>query len=390
MAAPTKIALIGLSANAKTGWASKAHLPYLLSPRGQAKFRIVALLNSSVQAAKDAITAYDLPSPGTIKTYGTPEDLAADPDVELVVNSTRVDNHYKTILASAQKGKDVFVEWPLAQDVQHVRELTELVKQTGQKTVVGAQGRLGPLADKLREVIKSGRIGKVVSSEVRASGGTNARDRLPTGLAYFTDRKVGGNFYTIMGGHLTDMIESILGEYDPNQEIRGSFHLQHPIQKLFDPATQEVVGTTKSDVPDLALVHGRLQESETVQKDAVLSLQLRRGSPLPGDPALVWLIHGEKGAIRVVSPTSTAITIGSPSDPQEFEVFDYETEKMEKVEWEFADWQLELPHPARNIGAIYEEYAAVKENGGAPKYQTFEQARKRHEQLDEPLSKWAA
>ncbi|KAK4159994.1 hypothetical protein QBC43DRAFT_326219 [Cladorrhinum sp. PSN259] len=393
MAAPTKIAIIGLSASAKTGWASNAHLPYLLSERGTSKFRIVALLNSSVQAAKDAIAAYNLPSPETIKTYGNPEDLAADPDVELVVNSTRVDNHYKTILPSVQKAKDVFVEWPLAHDVQHARELTELAaKSKGQRTVVGAQGRLSPLADKLREVIRSGRIGKVVSSEVRASGGTNSSDSLPEGLAYFADRKIGGNFYTILAGHLTDMVLSVLSDFDHAQEVQGSFHLQHPTQKLFDPATKEVVGTVQSDVPDLVLLNGRLQESEHVQKDALFSLQLRRGSPFPGEPSLVWLIYGDKGAIRLVAPESTHITIGTPNDPQVFEVVDYETDKVEQVAWEFADWQVELPFPARNIGAIYEEYAAAKESGDrhAPKYQTFEQALRRLEQLNEPLSKWKA
>lgn len=206
MSAPTKIALVGLSSHAKTAWASNAHLPYLLSPRGQAKFRIVALLNSSVEAAKDAIKVYNLPFPETIKTYGTPEDLAADPDVELVVNSTRVDNHYKTILPSVRQGKDAFVEWPLAHDVQHAKELTELAKQKGGRTVVGVQGRLGPLAAKLKEVINSGKIGKVTSSELRASGGTNSREKLPKGLKYFIDRKVGGNFYTIFGGHCEYLI----------------------------------------------------------------------------------------------------------------------------------------------------------------------------------------
>ena len=199
--APIKVGLIGLSSHAKTAWAVNAHLPYLLSPRGQAKFRIVALLNSSVEAAKEAIKVYNLPFPETIKTYGTPEDLAADPDVELVVNSTRVDNHYKTILPSVQQGKDTFVEWPLAHDFQHAKELTELAKQKGGRTVVGVQGRLGPLAAKLKEVISSGKIGKVTSSELRASGGTDSREKLPKGLKYFLDRKVGGNLYTIFGGH---------------------------------------------------------------------------------------------------------------------------------------------------------------------------------------------
>lgn len=182
----------------------------------------------------------------------------------------------------------------------------------------------------------------------------------------------------------------MLSEYAPGQEIRGTFDIEHPHQKFFDPATQEIVDEAVSDVPDFILINGRLQESETVRKDAVLSLNLRRGNPFPGETPLVWQINGEKGAIRILSPTSALITIGTPNDPQVFEVLDYATGNVDKVEWEFEDWQLELPHPARNIGAIYEEYAAAKESGATPRYATFDQALKRHQQLDEPISKWSA
>lgn len=53
--APIRLGIIGLSSSAVTSWASGAHLPYLLSPRGLAKYKIVALCNSSVESAKSAI-----------------------------------------------------------------------------------------------------------------------------------------------------------------------------------------------------------------------------------------------------------------------------------------------------------------------------------------------
>ena len=120
---PIKIALIGLSQSAKTSWASQGHLPYLLSDRGRERYKIVALLNSSEEAAKSAIKAYELPK--HVKAYGSPQALAMDLNVDLVVCTTRVDIHYDTIKPSVEAGKDVFAEWPLA---ENVRRATELAK----------------------------------------------------------------------------------------------------------------------------------------------------------------------------------------------------------------------------------------------------------------------
>jgi len=199
--APIRVALIGLSTSAKTSWASAAHLPYLLSPAGLAKFQIVALLNSSVDAARAAISTYNLPP--TTRAYGSPADIAADPDVDLVVCNTRVDVHESTIEASVAAGKAVFCEWPLAQNSAHAGALVAKANGAGtlDKTIVGLQGRVFPLVQNLREVIASGGIGKVLSSEVRIFGGLNDREILPKSLEYFTDSEVGGNIYTIGFAH---------------------------------------------------------------------------------------------------------------------------------------------------------------------------------------------
>jgi predicted dehydrogenase len=198
--APIRTALIGLSSTAKTSWASSAHLPYLLSARGRERYQIVALLNSSADAARAAIAVYDL-DPATTRAYGKPEDLAADPDVDLVVCCTRVDVHFDSAWASVAAGKAAYIEWPLAQDAAHARELTLLAKEKGARSIIGLQGRLAPPVRKLKEVIASGRIGTVLSVELRAFGGTNAADILPRGLDYFLRKETGGNIYTIVFAH---------------------------------------------------------------------------------------------------------------------------------------------------------------------------------------------
>lgn len=197
--APIRTAIIGLSAAATTSWASSAHLPYLLSARGREKYTIVALCNSSVDAAKRAVETYKL-APET-RAYGDPQALADDEDVDLVVCCTRVDVHHWTILPSVKAGKSVFVEWPLAQDVAHAQELAAAAKASGSRSLVGLQGRVSPAIVQLRRLLDQGRIGKVLSSEVRAFGGSMDRQMLSSGLRYFTDLDVGGNMVTIGFGH---------------------------------------------------------------------------------------------------------------------------------------------------------------------------------------------
>ena len=198
---PVHAALIGLSSSAVTSWASAAHLPALLTPTGRSKITISALLNSSVDAAKSAIQKYDLPA--ETKAYGTPEDLAADPDIDLVICNTRVDKHYETIISSVKAGKDVYLEWPIAAKQEHIDELVESAKRSGSRVAVGLQRRWAPPVVKLRETLDGGkgRLGKILSSDVRAFGGTNDREIPPTGLKYFAQKEIGGNPVVIGLGH---------------------------------------------------------------------------------------------------------------------------------------------------------------------------------------------
>ena len=198
--APIRLAIIGLSSSAVTSWASSAHLPYLLSARGRTKYSIVALCNSSVETAQKAIRAYGLDIKKT-RAYGDPAALAADPDIDLVLCCTRVDTHYDLIKPSVESGKAVFVEWPLTHDVARSRELAELAAKKSIRTMVGLQGRLAPVVLKLKELLYDGSLGKILSSEVRAHGGTVDRETVVEGLGYFAEKKVGGNIFMIGFAH---------------------------------------------------------------------------------------------------------------------------------------------------------------------------------------------
>lgn len=118
-----------------------------------------------------------------------------------MVCSVRVDSHYKTTKPSIEAGKNVFVEWPLASNVEDATELATLAKEKGVKTMVALEGRVSPIYVKVKALLRENKIGKVLNSSVVASGGTKARNSINEGLRYFLERRVGGNFLTIIMGH---------------------------------------------------------------------------------------------------------------------------------------------------------------------------------------------
>lgn len=204
--APIRVGIIGLSQNSASGWAATAHLPYLLSPRGQERFQIVALLGSTAERARESVQHFKLPNSENIRTYGSPEDLAADPNVDLVVCSVRVDKHYDAVLPSVAAGKHVLVEWPLAENAVRAKELADLSKKAGGKTAVAIQARLAPYIVKLKELLADGAIGKVVNSQINITGKQEGSDVVFPGIEYFADTKFGGNYYTIWFGHCQSRI----------------------------------------------------------------------------------------------------------------------------------------------------------------------------------------
>jgi len=359
-----RVGLIGLSAKATgTGWAEKAHLPYLLN---SPKYQIVALQNTSVERAQAAIKLFKLPE--STKAYGTAEDLASDPDVDLVVSSVRVDSHASTLIPSIKAGKSVFLEWPLEANLGLAEELSALVKNNNVKSVVGLQARFSPIIVKLRELVRGGEIGRVLSS-VYTSQALGFGPTRPKVLEYTSDREVGGNMVTIYGGHSIEAILSVLGELESQHTLLGS---QYPTIDILKPDGTIAIKSQPQTSHDLLSLHGRLQNG------ASLTFHLRgvgRGATFPSTPNLDWRIFGSTGDIRVTHDES--ILGGGVETTPIIEL--RKGEKVERIEVKVDELEGvgEMPLIARNIGAVYEAFA---EGEG---YADFEHAVRRHRLIEE-------
>lgn len=252
---PIRIGFMGLSvSNGKpTGWASTAHWPYLSQT---SKFAISALCNSSVSSAETAKAHYQLPA--ETKCYDDPAKLAADADVDLVVCSVRVDKHYTLIKSALEAGKNVYCEWPLGANVQEAEELAAIARKTGVKTMVGLQARQSPLIGKMKDILASGKIGRVLSSTV-VTAASNGGPTESEAIEYFKDRKVGGNVMTIHFGHTIDWVVSVLGELE---SLTGLVSIQRPQIDILRDGKK--VKTVTKDTPDQIMLQGQLKSGGTI------------------------------------------------------------------------------------------------------------------------------
>ncbi|QDS68666.1 hypothetical protein FKW77_002067 [Venturia effusa] len=366
--APIRVGIIGLSsttgeptASHGDGWAASAHLPYLLT---SSHYQLVALCNSSVDSAKAAVKKYGL-SPST-KTYGSPEDLANDPDVDLVVCCVRVDRHYRVMKPVLEKGKDAYIEWPLASNLKEAEELTALAKEKGSKTIVGLQGRMDPRVQKLRQLIEDGKIGDVQSTTITANAGGLGGQFEPPGIDYLSKKSVGGNLLTIVSMHTIDNLLYALGEF---KAFDATLAIRWPKPNLTN-ANGSIGPSINRDTPDHVFLQGVLAPT-----GAAVSFTLRGGKGFKSDPNLVWHIIGTKGEIRITSPSLLGITTGAET----FELYDHEKDAIEVVECPFPAAVKDIENFSKNCGQVYEAFATGDREGLV----TCEDALIRHRFIEE-------
>jgi UDP-2-acetamido-3-amino-2,3-dideoxy-glucuronate N-acetyltransferase len=104
------------------------------------------------------LVARDYPGAEYCASY---DDLLKNPNVSGVALATPAIKHYEMAKAALEAGKDVFVEKPLAVEVKQGEELVKLAAARGRMLFVGHILQYHPAVLKLRELVRSGALGRV-------------------------------------------------------------------------------------------------------------------------------------------------------------------------------------------------------------------------------------
>ena len=151
---------------------------------------MTAVCNSSIQSSTAAIESFQLEH---ARPCASPIDLARDDEVDLVICCVSVFHHYEVLQHALQSGKDVYVEWPLAENLDMAGKLVDLAKSGGGRTQVGLQGRFSDAVSTIMEFLDNrDNVGSVLSTSFSGSSANFGTGKeMMTRYRYFLDDNKG-------------------------------------------------------------------------------------------------------------------------------------------------------------------------------------------------------
>jgi predicted dehydrogenase len=186
-----------------SGWGANAHV---LALKALPHYALKAVCTAHEDTAKASAAAF-----GAERAFHRFSDMAASPDVDLIVVCVRVPGHRELVMAGLQAGKAVFCEWPLGANLAEAEEMAGLARQRSLTNIVGLQARSDPTIRFAADLVKEGYIGEVLTANL--STVTQAQLQRGPGRIWQGVRANGANTLTITGGHAIDALCAVLGEF---------------------------------------------------------------------------------------------------------------------------------------------------------------------------------
>ncbi len=122
---------------------------------------VVDVLQHKVAAAKQKFNLTDRQTFDCLDAF-----LAADVPCDVVINGTMDQMHYQTTIPLLEKGYNVLLEKPVTASAEELLHIERLAKQNGCKVVVCHVLRYTPFYSKIKQVIDSGVLGKIVDMQL--------------------------------------------------------------------------------------------------------------------------------------------------------------------------------------------------------------------------------
>eukprot|EP00039_Didymoeca_costata_P027736 m.19065 g.19065 ORF g.19065 m.19065 type:complete len:342 (+) comp6477_c0_seq2:59-1084(+) len=187
---------------------------------------------------------------GAETAYGSYEELAKDPEIDIVYIGTIHPMHKKHTLLMFEHGKNVLCEKPITINAKDAKELVDVARAKNLFLMEGMWTRFFPAVKKVQEVIASGAIGEVKS--VTADFGFLA----PDDITRLFDKKMGGGVTLDIGVY--PLTAAFLGFKERATEIKatgilseGGVDLQTSVALKFGKeGTATVDFTLLADTPE--------------------------------------------------------------------------------------------------------------------------------------------
>ncbi len=194
-----KIGVVGCGAIAEG-----MHLPGIKAIQEMGKCEIVAVCDVLEERAKFIQTKFGVPA-----CYTDLGKMLAEADFDLLVNLTRIPEHFAVSLQGLRAGRNVYSQKPMTTSVDQATILVDEAKRRGLLLAVAPEHRVRKVVCKIRELVQQGAIGKVAFARVQASHDGPEKHQVPRDSTWYY--KPGTNPILDLGVHGLSQITSILG-----------------------------------------------------------------------------------------------------------------------------------------------------------------------------------
>ncbi|HEY8767307.1 MAG TPA: Gfo/Idh/MocA family oxidoreductase [Dehalococcoidia bacterium] len=347
-----RVGIIG--ANPDRGWAAQAHIPALMSLSND--FQITALSTTRRESADAAGKLFGVPL-----AFDNHRELVNSPTVDVVAITVKVPYHLELASAALDAGKAVYCEWPLGNGLKEAETLAVLAKKKGVLAVAGLQARSAPSVAYVRDLIKQGYVGEVLSTTLIGSGMGWGPTVEPYN-AYTNDKKNGATMLSIALGHAADALRCCLVEIE---RLSATMTLRRTTFRI-----DETGESKPMTADDQACVSGLLEGG------AAVSIHYRGGRSR--GTHLLWEINGTDGDLQLTS---------GGSQPQ---IFETEVRGGQGARFSLGILLVPEPYfwsppqaqgPVRNVAQAYATFARDYREG-THLCPTFEDAVARHGMLN--------
>ena len=345
------VGFIGVEPN--RSWATRAHIPALLAMPDH--FRIAGIANSTAESGRKAVEAM-----GVGRAFVDADELITSPDVDIVAVTVKVPSHYELVAKVLSAGKHVYCEWPLGRDLEEALKLARRAGEKGVHAVVGTQALKAPAIRYVKDLMKQGFVGDVLSITLIGTGG-NWGAEMSLSNAYCLDVLNGATMLSIPFGHTVAALQDIFGDVE---SVSAEFAIRRKVVRITE--TGEDRSTT---VADQLFVAARFRSG------VPLSAHYRGGAN--AGTGLLIEINGTSGNLQITAPMghlqlAPLVLSGAQGATTPLQVMPIPEQYVSSDN---------LKGPAANVGAIYADLHSDVTDGTryAP---TFSDAVRTHRLLD--------
>ncbi len=189
---------VGIAGLGRSGWDIHARVFQMLSDL----YEVVAVSDLIEERRSEAVDRFGC------KAYESFDSLVKDSDVELVVVATPSYLHAEQTIKALRCGKNVVCEKPMATNLDEADAMIEAARETGNILTIFQNKRYDPDFLKVREVVDSGILGRIVLVKIYGHSFGRRWD-------WQTLRRFGGGELRNNGPHYIDQALQLLGEREP-------------------------------------------------------------------------------------------------------------------------------------------------------------------------------